>query len=194
MHSLMMRMARVLALIGGTVLFILILLTCVSVLGREVNATMSGEFFQWLSPTFSNWLLNLGIGPTNGDFEMVEAGIAFAIFSFLPLCQITAGHATVDIFTSRMSDSANRFLRMIADIIFALVLVLILWRLFEGTLSKYSSGETTFLLQFPVWWGYVLSLIAAIVGAVIGIYVAAIRILEFQSGSNILTADAGIEH
>ena len=33
------------------------------------------------------------------DYELVEAGVAFAIFAFIPLCQIYGSHATVDIFT-----------------------------------------------------------------------------------------------
>jgi hypothetical protein len=41
-------------------------------------------------------------GPVKGDFEVVEAGIAFSIFAFLPICQLHGGHATVDIFTNLM--------------------------------------------------------------------------------------------
>ncbi|MDJ0614245.1 MAG: TRAP transporter small permease [Rhizobiaceae bacterium] len=194
MHAVMLRLARILAIFGGVVLSALILLTCASVIGREINATLNGEFFQQRLPGFANWLLNLGVGPVNGDFELVETGVAFAIFAFLPLCQITAGHATVDIFTSKMSAGANRLLRAIADILFAAVLVLILWRLFEGTISKYSSGETTFLLQFPVWWGYVVSLFAASVGALIGIYVACVRVLEFSTASTLLIEGEGSDN
>ena len=194
MHVVMTRMARTLAVTGGVVLSALILLTCLSVIGREMNATMNGAFFQENFPTFAAFVLGTGIGPVDGDFELVETGVAFAIFSFLPLCQITAGHATVDIFTSRMSITANRLMRLIADIAFAAVLILIFVRLFDGTLSKYSTGETTFLLQFPVWWGYVLSLFASFVGALVGVYVAYVRVREFISGSSILIEGEGVKH
>lgn len=194
MHSVMMQMARALAITGGVVLFALILLTCLSVFGREINALMNGAFFQINFPNVASFVLGIGIGPVNGDFELVETGVAFAIFSFLPLCQITAGHATVDIFTSRMSVSTNRLLRMLGDIAFAVVLILIFLRLFDGTLSKYSTGETTFLLQFPVWWGYVLSLVASFIGALVGTYVAYVRMCEFTSGSNILIEGEGVKH
>ncbi len=194
MHTLMMRLAKTLAIIGGIVLSALIVLTCLSVLGREINAALNGDFFQQTFPKFSGWILSTGVGPINGDFELVETGVAFAIFSFLPLCQITAGHATVDIFTSRMSQANNRLLRMIADVVFAAVLVLIFWRLFEGAVSKYSSGETTFLLQFPVWWGYALSLMAAFVGAMVGVYVAYIRVRELMTASSLLVEGEGADH
>jgi hypothetical protein len=42
------------------------------------------------------------------------------------------------------------------------VLILISWRLYEGLLSKMSNGETTFLLQFPIWWAYAASFAASV--------------------------------
>ncbi|MEM9551344.1 MAG: TRAP transporter small permease, partial [Pseudomonadota bacterium] len=144
------------------------------------------------APAFSDWMIALGVGPVNGDFELVEAGVAFAIFAFLPLCQITAGHASVDIFTNALPDGANRFLRAITDAVFAAVLILIAWRLYEGMMSKLSYGETTFLLQFPIWWAYAASLFGAVVAAVVGVYVAGARVYEMVTGQTIITgAEAG---
>ena len=37
-----------------------------------------------------------GLGPIRGDFELVEAGTALAVFCFLPWCHLRRGHATVD--------------------------------------------------------------------------------------------------
>jgi TRAP-type C4-dicarboxylate transport system permease small subunit len=122
------------------------------------------------------------VGPVNGDFELVEAGVAFAIFSFIPLCQITSGHAAVDVFANSFPARANRILRMVTEIVFALVLVLIAWRLGAGTVSKFENGETSFLLQFPVWWAYAASLVAAVVAAIVGIYMAVIRSIEAITG------------
>jgi len=74
-------------------------------------------------PGLSAWALDLGVGPINGDFELVEAGVAFAIFAFLPLCQISAGHASVDIFTAKLPMRINRVLQLGIDVIFAIVLI-----------------------------------------------------------------------
>jgi len=142
---------------------------------------------------FARTLLNTGVGPILGDFELVEAGVAFAIFAFIPFCQITAGHATVDIFTSGLSVQANRFIQMIVDIVFAAVLILIAVQLYEGMLSKMQYRETTFLLRFPVWWAYAASLSAASVSAIVGVYVAAIRTVEFFGNRTILSV-GGAEH
>ena len=83
------RLARMLALLGGLVLVALTIITCISIAGRA--------------------LISFGLGPVPGDFELVEAGVAFAIFAFLPWCQLNRGHATVDLFTSFLSERTNRW-------------------------------------------------------------------------------------
>ncbi|MEY8838879.1 TRAP transporter small permease [Cribrihabitans sp. XS_ASV171] len=178
----MMGLARTLAIIGGLVLSALIVLTCISIAGRLLNGAFHGSFMQGLAPGFSQWMLDLGVGPVNGDFELVEAGVAFAIFCFLPLCQITAGHASVDILVNSFPKGVNRFLRMVIETVFALVLCLIAWRLFSGMLSKLEYGETTLLLEFPIWWAYALSFIGALAAAIVGLYMAGVRIYEFATG------------
>ncbi|WP_171175088.1 TRAP transporter small permease [Ruegeria sp. HKCCD8929] len=182
MHKLMMGLARTLAIIGGIVLSALILLTCVSILGRLLNGVFHSDFMESIAPGFSRWAIEMGVGPVNGDFELVEAGVAFAIFCFLPLCQITAGHASVDILTNSFPKGVNRFLRMVTEIVFAAVLILIAWKLFDGMISKRQYGETTFLLQFPIWWAYALSFVASLAAAIVGLYMAGVRIYEFFTG------------
>ncbi|MCA0870686.1 TRAP transporter small permease [Seohaeicola saemankumensis] len=182
MHKTMMAVARGMAMIGGAVLSLLIVLTCISIAGRSLNGILHSDFVMSVAPGVARWLIDLGIGPVNGDFELVEAGVAFAIFAFIPLCQITSGHASVDIVANALPRGVNRFLRMVIEVTFAAVLVLIAWRLYAGMLSKQSYGETSFLLQFPVWWAYAASLFAAVVAALVGIYMAAVRVYEFFTG------------
>jgi len=182
MHKSMLILARFMAAVGGFVLTLLIILTCVSIAGRLLNGFFHGDLIQSLAPGFSEWMIAIGVGPINGDFELVEAGVAFAIFAFLPLCQITSGHASVDILVNSFSRRASRFLRMVTEIAFAGVLVLIAWRLGAGMLSKLHNGETSFLLEFPVWWAYAASLVAAVVAAIVGLYMGGVRTIEFFTG------------
>lgn len=193
MHMAMAFLARKMAILGGIVLGLLILLVCISVAGRTLNGFLH-TVLSPVAPDLAQALLDTGVGPINGDFELVEAGIAFAIFAFLPLCQITGGHATVDIFTNLLPLRANRGLRMVTEIIFAAVLVLIAWRLFEGMLSKMSYGETTFLLQFPIWWAYAASFAGAVVAALVGVYTASVRSYEVFSGQTVLTDGPETDH
>jgi len=182
------------AYLGGAMLSALVILTCLSILGRSLNGMLHSDFFQTTLPGFAEWALALGIGPINGDFELIEAGIAFSIFAFLPLCQITGGHATVDVFTSQMSDRTNRILRMITELVFAAVLVLIAVQLFSGLQSKLRSGQTTLLIEFPVWWAYALSLAGAVMAALVASYLAAMRIAEGLTGRAFLPDEAGADH
>ncbi len=194
MYRTMNSISRTMAHLGGLMLAALILLICVSVVGRSLNTFCHDDFMQTYLPGLADWILSLGVGAINGDFELVEAGIAFAIFAFLPLCHLTGGHATVDIFTSQMSQRANRVLLMITSIVFAAIMVLIAVQLYVGTVSKFNTGQTTQLLEFPLWWAYALSLVGAAIAAIVAVYVAIMRIYETLRGYDILPTQAGAEH
>ncbi|QBF33872.1 TRAP transporter small permease [Thalassococcus sp. S3] len=194
MHSFMMGLARVMAVLGGIVLTALILLTCLSILGRSLNGVFHSDFMEGIAPGFSQWALNMGVGPINGDFELVEAGVAFAIFAFIPLCQITMGHAAVDIFANQLPRWFDRIWRVVIEVVFAAVLILIAVQLYDGMQSKMRYGETTFLIQFPIWWAYAASLVGAVVSAIVGTYLAVMRLVELVSGRQILPEGAGAEH
>ena len=182
------RLARSMAVLGGVVLTLLVVLTCVSVLGRGLNTVGHSDWLMALSEAVGAWLISTGVGPVTGDFELVEAGIAFAIFSFLPICQLYAGHATVDIFTSALSDKVNRWLVAFWEVVLALVILLITWRLSAGMMDKIGNGETTFLLQFPIWWAYAASFAAAVVASITGVYCAVGRVTFAATGRSILPA------
>ena len=192
MRNLTTQAARLMAICGGLVLTVLIVLICISVIGRSLNGLLHG----WIGavmPGVSAWALDLGVGPINGDFELVEAGVAFAIFAFLPLCQISAGHASVDIFTAKLPTRINRVLQLAIDVIFAVVLIAIAYQLYNGMLSKQRYGDTTFLLQFPIWWAYAASLSGSILTAVVSLYVVGIRAWELMRGEDILSQEAGLD-
>nr|WP_309502129.1 TRAP transporter small permease [uncultured Roseovarius sp.] len=191
MHRIVTLIASVMAVLGGVVLTLLIALTCLSILGRLANGLLHGAVDAGLFTTMAQHLLDAGIGPVLGAFEMVEAGVAFAIFAFLPICQISGGHATVDIFTARLPAGFNRALQIVIDVVFALVLALIAWRLFEGMLGKMRYNETTFMLQMPVWWSYLASFSAAVLAAAVAGYVALARLVETLTGRRILAAQDG---
>lgn len=175
MTAIMSRFARGFALAGGGVLTFLILLSCVSIIGRLINTMLHGDFFQGAMPSFADALLALGIGPVKGTYEIVEAGVAFAVFAFLPLCQLNGAHASVDIFTSSLPERIMRIMRAVTEAVFAAILLLLAWQLTLGMLSKLRTGQESFILGFPVWWGYAASCVGAWAAALTGIYVAAAR-------------------
>lgn len=170
------------ALIGGLVLTALVVLTCVSVIGRGLNTLGHSGFLASLSEAFGAWLVSTGVGPVTGDYELVEAGVAFAIFSFLPICQLYRGHATVDIFTASLPQRINAGLALFWEVVLTALIILIAWRLYAGMMDKMRYGETTFLLQFPIWWAYALSLFAACMAAIVSLWCVVERWRDFVSG------------
>ncbi|MFY0633381.1 MAG: TRAP transporter small permease subunit [Vannielia sp.] len=187
-------LARGMALTGGIVLVSLVILTCISVLGRGLNTFAHSDFLKGLSQSLSDTILAAGAGPVNGDFEIVEAGIAFTIFSFLPICQLFSAHATVDVFTSFLSKRRNDFIIAFWEVVFTVIVLLITWRLYYGLEDKIGNGETSLLLQFPIWWAFLASFIAAIVASLVALYCAVGRIMELTTDQHWLPKAEGAAH
>ena len=180
LEPLIHRIAKAMAYLGGIVLLALVVITCLSVIGRNLNSLGHLPFVESAVPGLAGMLRALG--SIKGDFELVEAGIAFSIMAFLPWCQMTGRHATVDVMTAFIPSRANRFLDLVWDVLFAFVMVVITWRLYVGMTDKMRYGETTFLLQFPIWWAFALCLLAAVVATLVTVYVAMQRVAGFLPG------------
>lgn len=145
-------LCRVVALLGGVLLLSIIAVVVVSVSGRS--------------------LVWAGLGPIPGDFELVEAGGALAIFCFLPWCQLQNGHVTVDIIKGMFGRRFDAGLDTVYNLIMTGLSALIAWRLWAGMLDKMTYGETTFILQFPVWWGYAACLPVAVLAVIACLWTA----------------------
>ncbi len=194
MTKFFMRLSQLFALVGGIVLSVVILITVFSIIGRTGNSMLHSTFAQTNFPALATWLIDAGVGPIKGDFELVESMMAFSIFAFIPLTQMTNGHASVDIFTAWLPMRAQLVLRMLIEILFAVVLIVIAKQLEAGMASKMRSGQITFILGFPIWWAYAASLCGAVMAAVVGVYVALVRVSEAVTGRIILADEMGAEH
>lgn len=194
MPNLVDRLSRGMAVLGGMILTIIVILVFISVLGRGLNTLGNSDWLHSVASGFADWLIGTGVGPIEGDFEVVESSIAFVIFCFLPICQLYGGHASVDVFTSMMPGGINKFLQALWEITLTAVLILITVQLFVGTMDKYENGQTSFLLQYPVWWAYCASFIAAVATSLVGVYCAASRVIELVSGRAILPGSGGAVH
>ncbi|KUF10421.1 C4-dicarboxylate ABC transporter permease [Pseudoponticoccus marisrubri] len=198
MHRFVFGIARFMALLGGAVLTLLILITCLSILGRALNSGLHSDLVMGLVPGLAQGLIDLGIGAIPGDFELVEAGMSFCIFAFLPFCQITSGHASVDIFTNALPRGANRVLEALISILFAWALILIAVQLGAGMQRKmpndFGAVQTSLLLQFPIWWSYAASLVGATAAAIVSVYMAVVRLYELLTGRVIVADALGANH
>jgi TRAP-type C4-dicarboxylate transport system permease small subunit len=101
-------------------------------------------------------LANAFLGrPFAGAFELTEVGVAVAVFSFLPFCQITGANVTADIFTARAPRRWIAAFGLNAALValgFALILAQRMWL---GLLDQKAYNLTTAILQAPIWWAFV---------------------------------------
>ena len=121
-------LAYILAILGGIILVIVILINFISILSRIIF-----------------------LNPLVGDFELVEIGSAIAICSFLPLCHLKKGNVIVDFITAKLNFKKITFLDCISSVIYGLIALFFTWRMFFGAKDMYNYQEETMLLQFPIW-------------------------------------------
>jgi TRAP-type C4-dicarboxylate transport system permease small subunit len=150
MHRTVHLLSLTLALLGGLALVAITLITVFSITGRA--------------------LVWAGLGPVPGDFELVEAGTGFAVFSFLAWCHLKREHASVEILTMQFSPFVNRVIDVVVDALMLIVATILAYQHWLGTLDKLAYGETSFILRFPVWWAYAAGLVGAVVFVLVAIY------------------------
>lgn len=147
MSKFIYRLSQGLAWFGALLLCLLSIMTVFSIAGRALSFT--------------------GLGPVPGDFELVEAGTALAVFCFLPWCQLRNGHAVVDLLWQSYPPAMRRALEVLSDALMLLVWMLLVWRMGIAMLDFRDNGEVSFILQMPVWWGYAASFGPAVIGCVV---------------------------
>lgn len=143
-------LARLVSILGGIVLAAVAVMTAISIFGRA--------------------FLQFGLKPIPGDFELVEAGVAFVVCAFLPWGHLMRGHASVNIVTDFLGERANLIIDLIADALLLLAAIVMTWRHFYGLLDKKAYGETTFILQYPLWWAYAACMVGLIAWIIVGVW------------------------
>lgn len=131
MPALVRRLATAFALLGCAVASITALLTVASIAGRSL---------------FSK--------PIAGDVELTQFGIALAIASSLPWCQLHGGNIIVDFFTQGLRARRLQFLDGVGTLLLALMTGLLAWRTAAGAVSVYEASETTMILGLPMGHTY----------------------------------------
>ena len=143
-------LAKLCAIAAGLLLTAITLMTCVSLVGRNL-----------LGRTIS------------GDFELVGAAAGGAIALFLPWCQVQRGNIIVDFVTARASGRTQAWLDRVGALLFALMLALIAWRTVVGGISAWRSHSGTMMIGFPEWIIYTVMTPPLVLCVVIGAVQAA---------------------
>lgn len=92
--------------------------------------------------------------PLAGDFEIVQFGTAVAVFSFLPLCQLSRSNVVVDTFTLWAGRRARLVMELLGSFAAAVFATVLLWRMSVGLHDYYVHDEYTQIIGLPLWWAF----------------------------------------
>ena len=112
--------------------------------------------------------------PVPGENEIVQVGVAIAVFSFLPYCQLTGANISADIFTARAGARTIAILTLLGAATAFVFSTILVWRSWAGLLDYRELLETTPIMQFPLW----VAFIPILVSMVLLVLAAAITIHE----------------
>jgi len=95
----------------------------------------------------ARWLLSVSIP---GDVELIQAATAIGAFAFLPFGQLARSNIVIDTFTQRLPEVVCRRIDAFWDLLYAVVALLLAWRLGVGAFDALRSHTITTVLGLPI--------------------------------------------
>ena len=129
--SIVSRLCRLFATLGGLLLLAIAAMTMVSIIGRYFFDT-----------------------PIRGDFEMTKQGMGLVVASFIPYCILNGGNLIVDFFTSKASAHTQRVLDTVGALLTGAGLLLFAWKATQAIADVRESNEVSGNIELPLWWIY----------------------------------------
>jgi TRAP-type C4-dicarboxylate transport system permease small subunit len=131
LDRIVMKAAKIAALVGGGFIMLIAIMTFFSVLGRYFLGR-----------------------PIFGSYELVEWWAGIAVISFFPYTHSMRANVSATLFTENLSEFIRNLMDFIANLAFLLISVLLLWRITVGFIEKWEGVETTMALGLPQWLFY----------------------------------------
>ncbi len=125
------RLLRGVALIGGLVLFAIMLLVSTAV--------------------FARYVLN---EPILGDQELVEIGMSLVVMMAIPYAALKGAHIRVDILDGPLGRRGRFWGDVFARVICCLVLYLLIRKTWDKAWDAHEYGDVTNMIEIPVWIAY----------------------------------------
>lgn len=119
------------ALIGGMILFAIMLLVSIAV--------------------FYRYQLN---DPILGDTELVEIGMSLVVMMAMPYVTLRNAHIRVDILDPYLGDHGRYFGDIFARLISGFVLILLIIKSWDKTLEAWEYDDVTNMIELPIWIPY----------------------------------------
>jgi len=125
------RLLKSVALIGGIILFAIMLLVSVAVFNRKV--------------------LN---APIMGDFEIVKIGLSLVVMMAMPYVTLRGAHIRVDILDQYIGRYGRFFGDVFARLVSCFVFFLLIGKTWKKMLDAHKYGDVTNMMEIPVSIAY----------------------------------------
>jgi len=122
------RFESALTLLGGIVIFLLVLLTTVNVLGR--------------------WLLSI---PISGYIDWLEQAMAFFAFLGLAYTQREGGHIRMDMLVSRLQGRMLWLSEFISTLLMFIITLILIYGSYLHFLRAFEIGDSSVDINLPTW-------------------------------------------
>jgi len=150
------RFLKYVALVGGFILFALMILVTVAVFNRKV--------------------LN---APILGDFEIVKIGLSLVVMMAMPYVTLRGAHIRVDIFDQHIGSYGRYIGDVFARVSSCFVFYLLIGKTWQKMLDAHEYGDVTNMIEIPVSIAYA----AITIGFSLSILVLAGQlVLQFRHG------------
>ena len=139
--------AKWFALAGGLIFTGLVIMSIISIVGRKLFSA-----------------------PVPGDVEVLQMFAAFASASFFAYCHLMHGDVKVDFFTANLASARRCCLDAAGSLLVGLVAAVLAWRTGVGAMSLREAGESSAILEVPVWIAQALMVPGFVLLALAGFY------------------------
>jgi TRAP-type C4-dicarboxylate transport system permease small subunit len=126
--QLLFKLESFLNLIGGGVIFAVVLLAVANILGRK--------------------LLDL---PVSGYIDWTEQSMAFFAFLGIAYCQRLGGHIRMDIFVGSLKGRPLWFFELLSTLLMFVMTVLLVHGSYGHFLRAWTLGDSSFDIELPTW-------------------------------------------
>lgn len=115
-------------LLGGIVIFLIVLLAVANILGRKLFDV-----------------------PVNGYIDWTEQAMAFFAFFGIAYCQRQGGHIRMDIFVGLLKGRALWFFELVSTSLMFIITVLLVIGSYGHFWRAYTNGDSSFDIDLPTW-------------------------------------------
>ncbi|MBM4025737.1 MAG: TRAP transporter small permease [Planctomycetes bacterium] len=122
------RAVAALAVVAGVAVALMIVVTCVDVIGRRMGR------------------------PLKGAYDLIELLGAIAITGALPYTTVNKGHVAIEFLLQKLSGRGRTLLIVLAEGLSLFLFAFLTWRFFQYGGELRASGQVTLTLRWPVFW------------------------------------------